>query len=204
MSVEEVLSVIERDRVFYRQSGGGVTFSGGEALAQPEFLGHLVDRCWAGGISMALETCGHFSWTRCQELLTRMELIFLDVKHMDPQIHRQVTGTDNQIIQRNAVRIAQEGMPLVIRVPLIPTINDGAGNLRATADFVSKHLGGVLGVEVLPYHTLGKGKYSALSLPYELDHLGPPPAAEVARAREIFQDAGVEVVYYGSAPEQAS
>jgi pyruvate formate lyase activating enzyme len=200
MSLEEALSVIERDRVFYRQSGGGVTFSGGEALAQPEFLGNLVERCWAGGISMVLETCGHFSWPKSKELLARMDLIFLDIKHMNPLIHRQVTGVDNETIQQNAIRIAQEGLPLVIRVPLIPTINDDVDNIKATAAFVAENLDGVLGVEVLPYHTLGKGKYRALGLEYPLDHLVPPTAADMARARGIFQDFGIDVLYLGSTP----
>jgi len=149
---------------------------------------------------MALETCGHFSWATSRELLARMDLIFLDIKHMDPLIHRQVTGVNNQIILQNAIRIAQEKMPLAIRVPLIPTVNDGVGNIKATAAFVAENLGGVLGVEVLPYHSLGKGKFSALGLEYRLDHLVPPAVADVARAREIFQDFDIEVLYFGSTP----
>ena len=200
MSLEEVLAVIERDRVFYRQSGGGVTFSGGEALAQAGFLGQLVERCWANGISMALETSGHFSWARREELLRKMDLIFLDLKHMDPLIHRRMTGVNNHIILQNAMRIVRAGLPLVIRIPLIPTVNDDEGNLRATAAFVSRHLGGVLGVEVLPYHTLGRGKFEALGLNYKLDHVAPPAAADVARAREILAEHGLEVLYLGSTP----
>jgi pyruvate formate lyase activating enzyme len=200
MSVGDVLSVVERDRVFYRQSGGGVTFSGGEALAQPSFLSELVERCWSGGLPMALETCGHFSWARCKELLARMDLIFLDIKHMDPAIHRQVTGIDNQIILQNAIRITAEKLPLVIRVPLVPTINDDVASITATAAFVSEHLDGVLGVEVLPYHTLGKGKYKPIGLEYQLDHLVPPDATDVARASGIFQDFGLEILYFGSTP----
>ena len=200
MSLGDVLSVVERDRVFYRHSGGGITFSGGEALAQAGFLGALVERCWAVGLPMALETCGHFSWATGRDVLARMELVFLDIKHMDPAIHRRVTGVDNRLILQNAVRIAREGMPLVIRVPLIPTINDDIENLRATAAFVSKQLPGVLGVEVLPYHTLGKGKYRSIGLEYRLDDLAPPQAEHVARAREILADSGLEILHFGSTP----
>lgn len=199
-SVDEVLSVIERDRVFYRQSGGGVTFSGGEALTQIDFLEALAERCWAGGISMALETSGLFAWDRCQALLARMDLIFLDIKHMDPLVHRRLTGVDNDAILQNANRMVRAGLPLVIRVPLIPTINDDEGNLRATAAFVSRRLSGVQGIEVLPYHTLGKGKYPALGLAYGLDHVAPPATADVARAREVFEENGIEVLYLGSTP----
>lgn len=200
MSVGDVLSVVERDRVFYRQSGGGVTFSGGEALAQAGFLREVVEKCWSGGLPMALETCGHFSWARSKDILARMELIFLDIKHMDPVIHRRVTGVDNQIILQNAIRITREKIPLVIRVPLIPTINDDVANITATAAFVSENLGGVLGVEVLPYHTLGKGKFKSIGLKYQLDHLVSPNAADVARARRIFLDFGVKILHFGSTP----
>jgi pyruvate formate lyase activating enzyme len=199
MSVKDVLSVVERDRVFYRQSGGGVTFSGGEPLAQPTFLRELVEACWAAGLPMALETCGRFSWATAKDILARMELVFLDIKHMDPTVHRQMTGSDNHLILQNAIHIAREGIPLVIRVPLIPTINDGAENLTATAAFVSGDLAGALGVEVLPYHTLGKGKYRPIGLEYQLNHLVPPQTADVARAREILLDCGVELLSFGSA-----
>lgn len=200
MPLAEALSVVERDRVFYRQSGGGVTFSGGEALAQAGFLNELVERCWSGGLPMALETCGHFPWAGSEDILARMDLIFLDIKHMDPLIHRRLTGVDNQVILQNAIRIARARMPLVIRFPLIPTINDDVANITATAAFVSENLDGVLGVEVLPYHTLGKGKYKPIGLQYQLDHLVPPDAADIARARGIFQEFGAEILYFGSTP----
>jgi pyruvate formate lyase activating enzyme len=200
MSVAEVLSAVERDRVFYRQSGGGVTFSGGEALAQPRFLKALVEKCRAGGLPMALETCGHFPWARGKEILARMDLVFLDIKHMDPAIHRRVTGVDNRLILENAVRIAREKIPLVIRVPLIPTINDDAGNLGATAAFVAGQLGNARGIEVLPFHTLGKGKYRPIGLEYPLGDLAPPGAEQVAAAREILKDSGAELLPLASTP----
>jgi pyruvate formate lyase activating enzyme len=199
MSAGEVLSVIKRDQVFYRQSGGGVTFSGGEALAQPAFLRDLVAGCWAAGLPMALETCGHWQWSTAKEILARMDMVFLDIKQMDPVMHRRVTGVDNRLILQNAVRIVREGIPLAIRVPLIPTINDSAENLAATAAFVSEDLVGALGVEVLPYHALGVGKYRSLGLQYKLGHLTPPQAAEVASARQVFVDAGIKLLRFASA-----
>ncbi len=196
MSVRETMSVIERDRVFYRQSGGGVTFSGGEALTQPAFLREVVEKCWATGLSTALETCGHFSWSLAKDILARMNLVFLDIKHMDPVIHRRVTGVDNRLILQNAIRIARGEMPLVIRVPLIPTVNDSDENLVATANFVSGELAGVLGVEVLPYHNLGVGKYQSIGLDYQLPHLTPPNSADIARAQGMFRDSGIEILSF--------
>lgn len=200
MSVEDVLSVIERDRVFYRQSGGGVTFSGGEALAQTDFLQELVAGCWSRGVPMVLETCGYFSWARSKDILAKMDLIFFDIKHTDPAIHKQLTGRDNRVILQNAVRIARATFPLVIRVPLIPTVNDDIENITDTAIFISENLDGVLGVEILPYHTLGKGKFESIGLEYQLDHLVPPDKEDVARARKVFRDFGIDILHYGSTP----
>ncbi|HSJ54748.1 MAG TPA: glycyl-radical enzyme activating protein [Anaerolineae bacterium] len=199
VAAADLLPTLQRDRVFYRQSGGGVTFSGGEPLAQPCFLAQVVGRCAAAGLSMALETCGHFSWVAGSEILACMDLIFLDLKHMDPAIHRQLTGASNEVILENAVRMSRAGLPLVVRFPLVPTLNDDDANVAATAAFVARHVA-VLGVEVLPYHTLGKAKYQALGLEYRAAHLVPPGAAELARAREIFQEHGLQVLYFGSAP----
>jgi pyruvate formate lyase activating enzyme len=200
MSVQDILAVIERDRVFYRQSGGGVTFSGGEALSQAGFLSVLVEACWSSGLPMVLETCGHFSWGKCKDILARMELVFFDLKHMDSTVHKQVTGVGNQRILQNAVRIVREKIPLVIRVPLIPTINDDDANVRATAAFISEHLDGVLGVEVLPYHMLGKGKFKSLGFKYLLEHLAPPTTEDIDRAKEIFRHHDLEILHYGSLP----
>jgi pyruvate formate lyase activating enzyme len=200
MSVGEILSVIERDRVFYRQSGGGVTFSGGEALAQIDLFSALVEECWSRGLPMALETCGYFSWAECKETLTRMEIVFLDLKHMDSAVHKQVTGVSNQLILQNAVRIAREGIPLAIRFPLIPTVNDDVANITATAAFIAENLDGVLGVEVLPYHILGKGKFKSLGLKYPLEHLAPPKAEDIDTTRKIFLDYDIEILYFSSPP----
>lgn len=194
MSAAEVLSIVERDRVFYRQSGGGVTFSGGEALAQPAFLRALVRGCRAAGLPVALETCGHWRWSAVEDILAAMDLVFFDLKHMDPAVHRRVTGVDNGLILQNARRLARAGIPLVVRVPLVPTINDGRENLVATAAFVSGALGEVVGVEVLPYHTLGVGKYRSIGLAYTLEHLTPPSASKVAKANEIMAEFGVKVL----------
>ena len=129
-----------------------------------------------------------------------MELIFFDIKHMDPRVHRRMTGVDNRLILENAIRIVREKLPLVIRVPLIPTVNDDVASIKAIAAFVSEKLGGALGVEVLPYHMLGKGKYGAIGLEYPLAHLVPTDTASIAQARTVFQDLGVVNLYFGSAP----
>lgn len=191
MTVRDVMTIIERDMVFYRRSGGGVTFSGGEPLAQPVFLRHLLEACQALGISTALETCGHFQWQTGADILKSVGLVFLDIKHMDPAVHARVTGVSNELILENAVNIARADIPLIIRIPVIPSLNDDAKNIKATAEFVARSLAGCVGIEIMPYHALGKMKYAGLGLSYELGNLAPPPRDNLARLSEIIAEAGV-------------
>jgi pyruvate formate lyase activating enzyme len=191
MTVDEVMGIIERDEVFYRRSGGGVTFSGGEPLAQPIFLRHLLERCKALGINTALETCGYFRWRTGRDILKEADLVFLDIKHIDPAVHTKITGVSNELILRNAVNISEAGIPLIIRIPVVPLLNDSSENIRATAEFVAHNLAGVIGIELMPYHNLGKTKYAGLGLRYELDHLQAPRKETLAALREIIAQTGV-------------
>lgn len=190
--VAGILAEVERDRVFYRRSGGGVTFSGGEPTAQPDLLRDLALRLHDLGIHLALETCGHFSWDRNADALARMDLVHLDLKHMDSAAHRRLTGLPNDLIQANALRLAEAGTPLVLRLPLIPRHNDDPANLAATARFAVR-LGGPP-LQVMPYHTLGLGKYQALGLDYPLAGLVAPAPEAVARARHILAEHGANLV----------
>jgi pyruvate formate lyase activating enzyme len=196
MSADEVMAEILKDRIFYRRSGGGVTFSGGEALVQPKFLRNLAERCRDSGINTALETSGFFPWDECRETIAMMDLVFLDIKHMDTAAHKRLTGVENRIILENAVNIANEKIPLVIRFPLIPSVNDDPENIAATAAFVGKELDGVRGVEVLPYHVLGRGKHKALGLPYGLEDIVPPGEADAERAKLVFSTLGITVLAF--------
>ena len=134
---------------FYYPAGCGVLsrlgrrrhpFSGGEPLAQPEFAGALIDGCRALGIGVVIETCGCFDWTRGREIIEKAEQVFLDLKHMDPAQHHRLTGAGNELILKNAVRIAETNTPLIIRIPVIPTLNDSIENISNTAEFVHQHL----------------------------------------------------------------
>jgi pyruvate formate lyase activating enzyme len=192
MTVAEIVAEVERDRVFYRRSGGGVTFSGGEPTAQPELLRALALRLHCLGLHLALETCGHFPWAGNAEALARMDLVHLDLKHLDSGAHRRLTGVPNDLILANALRLAEAGIPLVLRLPLVPGHNDDPANLAATARF-SVRLGRPP-LQVMPYHTLGLGKYQALGLACPLAGLEPPGAEAVARARQVLADHGANLV----------
>jgi pyruvate formate lyase activating enzyme len=162
VTVAQVLSEIEKDEVFYYRSGGGVTVSGGEPLAQAAFTREILKSCVARGIHTAMETSACAPWDRIDALLDFLDLVFVDVKHMDDAVHRQVTGTGNREVLENIQRLAAApGSPAVIlRVPVIPGINDSAENVQRTAEFAAG-LGRVRRVELLPYHRYGLHNYEA-------------------------------------------
>ncbi|MDR3671389.1 MAG: radical SAM protein [Holophaga sp.] len=191
MAAEAILAQVERDRVFYRQSGGGVTFSGGEATAQPGLLLHLAQRLHGAGVHLALETCGHFPWAANAAALALMDLVYLDLKHMDSAVHARLTGVPNGLILENALRMAGLGIPMVLRVPLIPGRNDDPENLEATADFAARL--GHPPMELMPYHRLGVGKHRELGLDYALEGLEPPSEAAVERARAVLRSRGARI-----------
>ena len=183
-----ILAAVERDRVFYRRSGGGVTFSGGEATGQPELLGLLARRLHDAGVHLTLETCGHFAWERTVAALDLMDLVYFDLKHMDSAAHARQTGLPNTLILENALRMARRGIPMILRMPLIPGSNDDPENLAATGAFAAR-LGAA--IEVMPYHALGVGKYRELGLPCPPDTREPAPE-DLARARSVL--AGAKLV----------
>ena len=151
------------DKIFFEDSGGGVTLSGGEVLFQPEFAVAVLRRCKENGVHTAIETCGFSKWERILPVLEHTDLVLYDFKHMDPEAHKNLTGVDNRLILENAKRIVHElRKPLIGRVPLIPGLNDDEENILATALFISQELGRDIKVHILPYNLLGESKNSSL------------------------------------------
>jgi pyruvate formate lyase activating enzyme len=167
MTVEEVLGEVERDLVFYETSGGGVTVSGGEPFAQADFTGAFLEACKGRGMATAIETAGFASWHSIEPVIRHADLILYDIKKMDCLPHRQLTGVSNQPILENAGRIAGLGVPIVIRYPVIPGLNDTPEALDALFRFAST-LPGLKHIELLPYHRLGESKYTMLGRDYAL------------------------------------
>lgn len=190
MSVAEVLEEVEKDRPFYQRSGGGVTLSGGEPLAQPEFAVDLLKACKASGVHTAVETCGQASWRNLARALPYIDLVLYDLKLIDPGRHKAFTGAGNATILGNARRLAREGVPMVVRIPVVPGYTDDEANLRAVATFAAE-LGNVLRVDLVPYHQLGLKKYEELGLSYSLVDLSPPQAADLERPRRVLESAGL-------------
>ena len=192
MSVAQVLAEIERDLPFYDESGGGVTFSGGEPLAQPDFVRALLRACKEKGIHTALDTCGFAPWEVLDSIRETVDLFLYDLKMMDEARHRQFTGVSNGPILSNLQALSQRGHAIVIRIPLIPGINDDEENLRQTGAFAAA-LPHLLRVDILPYHSMSGDKYDRLGRTYPLPETRPPSAGEVAGIMQMLRDFGLEV-----------
>jgi pyruvate formate lyase activating enzyme len=162
-SVAEVVEEAEKDRFFYGLSGGGITLSGGEPTMQPEFALALLRACRERGLHTAMETCGHTIWEVLASLLPHLDLVLYDLKQIDPDRHKQLTGFSNELILANARRLAESGVQMVARAPIIPGCNEDEGSIRALVQFVAG-LGRVDDLHLLPYHRLGVGKNRSLGV----------------------------------------
>jgi len=183
MTVDEVMKVVLMDKKFYEVSNGGVTLSGGDPVVQHDFSYALLRRCKSEGLHTGIETAANCQWEIIEKLLQFTDLIMMDIKHMDPEVHRRVTGVTNRLILKNVERLAETGKPLIIRVPIIPTVNDTAEQIEAIAKFVQPFKNLVY-LELLPFHRLGEGKYKALGLDYPASNLNPPSKEKMRKLAE--------------------
>ena len=165
-TVEEVVAKVEQDRIFYENSGGGMTASGGEPLVQWEFVSNVLKRCREKGIHTALDTCGMAPWKHLERVIEHADLVLFDVKHMDSAIHKQGTGVGNETILENARKVAQRATTW-IRIPLIPGFNDSESNLTRVAHFADEI--GAEKISLLPYHNYGSSKYPKLGRTYSME-----------------------------------
>ncbi len=188
VTVAEVMAEIERDWAFYDESGGGVTFSGGEPLAQPDFLRDLLRACQAQGLHTTLDTCGFAPWDVLDGLRGMVDLFLYDLKLMDDARHRECTGVANRPILENLRQLARAGHPIILRLPIIPGINDDQATIRAMGGFAAD-LPSLERVELLPYHRIGSDKYRRLGRPCPMPETEPPSEArmdEIAQALSRF------------------
>lgn len=192
LTVAEVLAEVERDRDFYIKSGGGVTFSGGEPTAQPAFLEELCRQAQAQGLHTTIDTCGYVQWDTLRSILRYVDLVLYDLKHMDSTEHRRLTGVPNELILENLQRISSLGLPVYVRIPLVPGCNDSPENIEATAAFVAG-LPNIQKFDILPYHRLGEPKWRQLDYSYELHGVEPPNREHVYGLADIARTYHVEV-----------
>lgn len=175
VAVDEVIRIVEEDDAFYARSGGGLTVSGGEPLAQGAFVLALLTAARGRGIDTAVETSGLCNWTTMRDVAPLADRIFFDIKCLDPEKHEQATGVSNRKILENFQRLRSEfpEVNVVVRTPIIPGVNDAEDDVRAIAEFV-REAGGASAYELLPYHGFGETKYGKLGKHYPSSHLEPP------------------------------
>ena len=163
VSSKELVSGLLRDKAFYDQSGGGVTFSGGDAAMQAEFFHEVATRLRESEVHVALDTAGYFPWEKLAPLVAAVDLVLYDIKTLSRTLHKRYTGVDNQLILENAIRIADMGKAMTVRMILVPGVNDNEDEIVGRLKFVKK-LGNHVKVDLIKYHKLGAGKYASLGM----------------------------------------
>lgn len=193
---EALVAELLRDRVFFDQSGGGVTFSGGEPLAQAAFVIECLSALRAEGVHTALDTCGFSHPRDLADAAELADLVLFDLKLMDSARHLAVTGVPNERILANLRDLANSHRNIWIRIPIIPGVNDDAANLEQTAAFV-KGLAGVRQVDLLPYHATGESKFARVGLDYSLPGTLAPTPERLAALAAHFQTRGLTTTLGG-------
>ena len=190
VTVEEVMEEVMRDRAFYEASGGGMTLSGGEPLAQYHFTQALLQAARAEGVHTALDTSGFAPWGQLEALLPDVDLVLYDLKHMDSERHVALTGVPNEGILDNLRRLDGAGQRIWVRIPLIPGYNDEEPNYHALGQFLSG-LRHIERIEILRYHRLAESKYERLGRDYPLQGLEPPTEEQTESRRQILLSYGL-------------
>ena len=190
MTVDEVFKVVKKDADYYEASGGGVTASGGEILNQADFVAALFKKCKEAGYHTNADTSGFGDTAALDKILEYSDLVYFDLKHMDPLKHKAYCGQTNELILQNLRRVAEKGVPVVIRVPLIPGYNNSEENLRALAQTVAD-IAKTAPVNLLPYHRYGANKYRMLDMTYQLEDVPELTQDELKKAKEIIESYGL-------------
>ncbi len=188
----EVLDTVEKDRIYYSRSGGGMTLSGGETMCQPDFAEALLMGAHERGINTAVETTACAKWETVARLIPHIDTVLMDIKHTDSAKHKAFTGVDNGLILENAKKIGATGANLTVRVPVIPEFNDSVEEIADIARFAAE-IRGVKHIHLLPYHRLGLDKYTGLGREYTLPSIVPPTDEKMLELLEVARKSGLEV-----------
>lgn len=192
ISVHEVISEVEKDRIFYDQSGGGVTFSGGEPLLQHEFLAELLNQCRIKDLRTAVDTTCYAEPQVVKKIADKTDMFLCDIKHMDSRTHKEFTGVENELILNNIRELAGTGIDMIIRFPVIPGFNDDPKNIEMTAQFV-KSLQNIDRIDILPYNRGGLEKSVRLCADFGLMKTDTPGDEDMENIAEVFRKCGFEV-----------
>ncbi len=191
VTVAEILPELLADVPYYRRSGGGITLSGGECFAQPQFAEALLHVCKEHGLHTAAESTTNVPFGDIARSLPYLDTLLMDIKHMDGAKHKEYTGADNARILENAKLLSESGVELIIRTPVIPGFNDTAEEIRAISRFAAS-LPAVKRHHLLPYHRLGQDKYAGLGRSYALQGVEPPAKEKMEYLLSVAEESGLQ------------
>ena len=189
VTVSEVLDEVEKDRIYFWRSGGGITLSGGEATAQPEFAHALLVCAKDRGINTCIETTGFAEWSIYEKILPYLDTVLLDIKHIDSSKHHRFTSQPNERILENAKKMVEAGANVIVRVPVIPTFNATAEEIEAIAEFAKSI--DIKKMHLLPYHSFGSDKYAGLGRDYTLKNISTPANEEMLNFKAAVEKKGL-------------
>jgi pyruvate formate lyase activating enzyme len=193
-SVESVLEIIEKEKVFMKHSNGGVTFSGGEPLYQFDFLLNILKACKESKYHTAVDTSGYSSEENYRAIMPFTDLFLFDLKHLDDSKHLELTGVSNAMILRNFEFLTKSGKDIMIRIPVIPGYNDDRKHMEQLRDYISVNkTTSVKKINLLPFHKIGASKYKRFNIPYKMGGVEPPDKEKMQSLKEFFMETGIKV-----------
>ena len=193
VTLSEVMNIIRKDRVFMDESGGGVTFSGGEPTLQSDFLLALLKTCQNEGIHTAVDTNGYASETVIKKIMPFTDIFLFDLKHHDPEKHIKSTGASNDLILKNLQLLVKKGKSVNIRIPVVPGFNFNNKDLSAMLALLNVYKGSIEQINLLPYHTLGKNKYKRLGMKLNMDNVNGLKEEDLKDTKKLFEQEGFTV-----------
>ena len=186
-TVKELVKELMKDQMFYEESGGGVTLSGGEVMSMDmDYLLAVAKELKRQDVTLTIDTCGFVPYEKFQELLPYVNTFLYDVKVMDPELHKKYMGTDNALILENLVRLAKDGARIYIRIPTVKEVNGNEENMKETIAFLQEHDIHPAQINLLPYHDTGSGKYRKLDMEYKGTDLHAPDKEEMEALAALF------------------
>ncbi len=194
ISVEEILDIIDKEKMFITQSGGGVTFSGGEPMQQPEFLLDALKTCREKGYHTAVDTSGYSLPVNYSAIIPYTDLFLFDIKHLDDEKHVKYTGVSNALIISNFKLILESGTDIMVRIPVIPGFNDDKNHLELVRSFLAYNKAENLKkISLLPYHRTGSSKYKRLNIHDRMEGVEPPSSARMNELKLFFAETGISI-----------
>ncbi len=191
---EEIISILDRERVFIERSGGGVTFTGGEPLMQPDFLRESIIACRESGYHTAVDTSGCYPASRLKKIIPFTDLFLYDIKHPDPDQHKFYTGVSNKQVLANLRILINNRKEIIIRIPVIPGMNDGEKHIEGFLNILNSFgKETIKGINLLPFHRTGSAKYAKFGRVYRMEGISQPADNRMKDLKEIFSTTGINV-----------